>query len=177
MAYFLPWGVTLQLKIVTWQNEELASDALKIQAYQHYEANDYGLAASYVCGRPALAPAPAVGTSTAGAPEDRAPLYEQWWRDGDEPTYYIISPKVGRSASRFCRTPPCFRHTAPRFCHIAPCFLPHLSGIIYKNFPPLSPHRSPLLPYSSLLLPPSVRHHYSFFPPCASELQPQQSIR
>lgn len=95
---------------MTWQNEELASDALKIQAYQHYEANDYGLAASYICGRPALAPAPAAGTSTAGGPEDRAPLYEQWWRDGDEPTYYIISPKVG---SRW----------SPHLPHRCECFL------------------------------------------------------
>lgn len=67
-----------EVRIVTWQNEELTRDALPIYGYEHYKAKDY-----------ALAHAPFSGSSSAGGQ----------WTDGDEPLYYIVSPKdvvIGR---------------------------------------------------------------------------------
>ncbi|KAJ7513739.1 hypothetical protein O6H91_23G012400 [Diphasiastrum complanatum] len=58
--------------ILTWQNEELATDALSIHGYEHYKAKDYF-----------LTHAPFSGSSSAGGQ----------WAAGDEPLYYIVSPK------------------------------------------------------------------------------------
>ena len=82
----------VQLKILTWQNEEIASDALSIHGYEHYEATDYALAAWYPRQSKALgapgAPAKAV------SPSERSSDFTKWWADGDEPLYYIVSSKV-----------------------------------------------------------------------------------
>ncbi|KAI5078208.1 hypothetical protein GOP47_0005879 [Adiantum capillus-veneris] len=61
-----------EVRIVSWQNEELTRDALPIHGYEHYKAKDY-----------VLAHAPFSGSSSAGGQ----------WTDGDEPLYYIVSPK------------------------------------------------------------------------------------
>eukprot|EP00250_Pteridium_aquilinum_P016332 c23054_g2_i1 orf=454-3357(-) len=61
-----------EVRIVTWQNEELTRDALPIYGFEHYKAKDY-----------VLAHAPFSGSSSAGGQ----------WTDGDEPLYYIVSPK------------------------------------------------------------------------------------
>ncbi|KAK9124041.1 hypothetical protein Sjap_013643 [Stephania japonica] len=61
-----------EVRIVTWKNEELATDALPVHGFEHYKANDY-----------ALAHAPFSGSSYAGGQ----------WAAGDEPLYYIVSPK------------------------------------------------------------------------------------
>ncbi|XP_058097967.1 vacuolar protein sorting-associated protein 41 homolog isoform X2 [Magnolia sinica] len=61
-----------EVRIVTWKNEELAMDALPIHGFEHYKAKDY-----------ALAHAPFTGSSYAGGQ----------WAAGDEPLYYIVSPK------------------------------------------------------------------------------------
>lgn len=61
-----------EVRIVTWQNEELTTDALSIYGYEHYKAKDY-----------VLAHAPFSGSSSAGGQ----------WTAGDEPLYYIVSPK------------------------------------------------------------------------------------
>ena len=85
-----------QLKILTWQNEEIASDALSIHGYEHYEATDYALAAWYPRQPKALA-APGDETGTGKRSSD----FTKWWADGDEPLYYIVSSKVnGRSSFR-----------------------------------------------------------------------------
>ncbi|CAM6096608.1 unnamed protein product [Calypogeia fissa] len=67
-----------EVRILTWQNEELATDALSIHGYEHYKAKDY-----------VLAYAPFSGSSSAGGQ----------WAEGFEPLYYIVSPKdvvIGR---------------------------------------------------------------------------------
>ncbi|XP_077247070.1 vacuolar protein sorting 41 [Tasmannia lanceolata] len=61
-----------EVRIVTWKNDELAMDALPVHGFEHYKAKDY-----------ALAHAPFTGSSYAGGQ----------WAAGDEPLYYIVSPK------------------------------------------------------------------------------------
>lgn len=61
-----------EVRIVTWKNEELTTDALPVHGFEHYKAKDY-----------ALAHAPFSGSSYAGGQ----------WAEGDEPLYYIVSPK------------------------------------------------------------------------------------
>ncbi|KAK1320882.1 hypothetical protein QJS10_CPA03g02564 [Acorus calamus] len=61
-----------EVRIVTWKNEELATDALPVHGYEHYKAKDY-----------VLAHAPFTGSSYAGGQ----------WAAGDEPLYYVVSPK------------------------------------------------------------------------------------
>ena len=88
----------MQLKILTWQNEEIASDALSIHGYEHYEATDYALAAWYPRQPKALG---APGTpAKAATPSERSSDFTKWWADGDEPLYYIVSSKV---ACRPCK--------------------------------------------------------------------------
>ncbi|GJN01348.1 hypothetical protein PR202_ga18609 [Eleusine coracana subsp. coracana] len=61
-----------EIHLVSWKNDELTTDALPIHGYEHYKAKDY-----------ALAHAPFSGSSNAGGQ----------WAAGDEPLYYILSPK------------------------------------------------------------------------------------
>ncbi|XP_051120523.1 vacuolar protein sorting-associated protein 41 homolog [Andrographis paniculata] len=61
-----------EVRVVTWNNDELATDALPIHGFEHYKAKDYSLAHS-----------PFSGSSYAGGQ----------WAAGDEPLYYIVSPK------------------------------------------------------------------------------------
>ncbi|KAG8371237.1 hypothetical protein BUALT_Bualt13G0066800 [Buddleja alternifolia] len=61
-----------EVRVVTWNNDELATDALPILGFEHYKAKDYSLAHS-----------PFSGSSYAGGQ----------WAAGDEPLYYIVSPK------------------------------------------------------------------------------------
>ncbi|THF94930.1 hypothetical protein TEA_010772 [Camellia sinensis var. sinensis] len=61
-----------EVRVVTWNNDELATDALPVHGFEHYKAKDY-----------ALAHAPFSGSSYAGGQ----------WAAGDEPLYYIVSPK------------------------------------------------------------------------------------
>ncbi|XP_050206162.1 vacuolar protein sorting-associated protein 41 homolog isoform X2 [Mercurialis annua] len=61
-----------EVRIVTRNNDELATDALPLHGFEHYKAKDYSLAHS-----------PFSGSSYAGGQ----------WAAGDEPLYYIVSPK------------------------------------------------------------------------------------
>ncbi|KAI4334309.1 hypothetical protein L6164_019020 [Bauhinia variegata] len=61
-----------EVRIVTWTNYELSTDALPVHGFEHYKAKDYS-----------LAHAPFSGSSYAGGQ----------WAAGDEPLYYIVSPK------------------------------------------------------------------------------------
>ncbi|GAU45090.1 hypothetical protein TSUD_85760 [Trifolium subterraneum] len=61
-----------EVRVVTWTNDELSTDALPVHGFEHYKANDYS-----------LAHAPFSGSSYAGGQ----------WAAGDEPLYYIVSPK------------------------------------------------------------------------------------
>ncbi|CAA2955632.1 vacuolar sorting-associated 41 homolog [Olea europaea subsp. europaea] len=61
-----------EVRVVTWNNDELATDALPVHGFEHYKAKDYS-----------LAHAPFSGSSYAGGQ----------WAAGDEPLYYIVSPK------------------------------------------------------------------------------------
>ncbi|KAK9800354.1 hypothetical protein WJX73_009236 [Symbiochloris irregularis] len=92
-----------ELKIITWQSEELASDALSIQGFEHYEATDYALATCDPLGRhaPVLtressstkdASSPTDGASSDGHPP--AKRTREWLgSNGHEPLYYVVSPK------------------------------------------------------------------------------------
>ena len=84
------WGVSSQLKIVTWANEEVASDALSIHGYERYTAADYALSAWYPPRRGAWPPDGAPPAGPAGRPAG----VTKWWADGDEPLFYIVSSKV-----------------------------------------------------------------------------------
>ncbi|GMH11106.1 hypothetical protein Nepgr_012947 [Nepenthes gracilis] len=61
-----------EVRVVTWNNDELATDALPVHGFEHYKAKDYSLAHT-----------PFSGSSYAGGQ----------WAAGDEPLYYIVSPK------------------------------------------------------------------------------------
>ncbi|XP_031262566.1 vacuolar protein sorting-associated protein 41 homolog [Pistacia vera] len=61
-----------EVRIVKWSNDELATDALPVHGFEHYKAKDYS-----------LAHAPFSGSSYAGGQ----------WAAGDEPLYYVVSPK------------------------------------------------------------------------------------
>ncbi|KAJ9554711.1 hypothetical protein OSB04_009325 [Centaurea solstitialis] len=61
-----------EVHVVTWNNDELATDALPVLGFEHYKAKDYS-----------LAHAPFTGSSYAGGQ----------WAAGDEPLYYVVSPK------------------------------------------------------------------------------------
>ncbi|QHN98588.1 uncharacterized protein DS421_13g390830 [Arachis hypogaea] len=61
-----------EVRIVSWNNDELSTDALPVHGFEHYKAKDYS-----------LAHAPFSGSSYAGGQ----------WAAGDEPLYYIVSPK------------------------------------------------------------------------------------
>ncbi|XP_062184439.1 vacuolar protein sorting-associated protein 41 homolog isoform X1 [Phragmites australis] len=61
-----------EIHLVSWKNDELTTDALPIHGYEHYKAKDY-----------VLAHVPFSGSSNAGGQ----------WAAGDEPLYYIVSPK------------------------------------------------------------------------------------
>ncbi|KAH1225318.1 Vacuolar protein sorting-associated protein 41 [Glycine max] len=61
-----------EVRIVTWNNDELSTDALPVHGFEHYRAKDYS-----------LAHAPFSGSSYAGGQ----------WAAGDEPLYYIVSLK------------------------------------------------------------------------------------
>ncbi|XP_010488571.1 PREDICTED: vacuolar protein sorting-associated protein 41 homolog [Camelina sativa] len=61
-----------EVRIVSWNNDELTMDALPVHGFEHYKAKDYS-----------LAHAPFPGSSYGGGQ----------WAAGDEPIYYIVSPK------------------------------------------------------------------------------------
>jgi hypothetical protein len=83
-------GLTLpplpQLKIVDWHSVEKATDALSINGYEHYQANDYALEACYLPGNCRHGDR----SKTCQPTRD----FTKWWLDGEEPQYYLVSPKV-----------------------------------------------------------------------------------
>lgn len=73
-------GQRPEVRILTRENEELTSDALSVNGFQQYQAKDYR-----------LIHAPFMGSSEKGGQ----------WSAGDEPLYYIVSPKVSCCSHRF----------------------------------------------------------------------------
>lgn len=65
---------------------EKASDALSINGFEHYQANDYALEACYL-------PSNSWHTHRIKSAEPCRD-FTKWWQDGDEPQYYLVSPKV-----------------------------------------------------------------------------------
>ncbi|XP_028074583.1 vacuolar protein sorting-associated protein 41 homolog [Camellia sinensis] len=61
-----------EVRVVTWNNDELTTDALPVHGFEHYKAKDY-----------ALAHVAFSGSSYVGGQ----------WAAGDKPLYYIVSPK------------------------------------------------------------------------------------
>jgi len=93
-----------EVRIVTWKNDELTTDTLPVHGFEHYKAKDYALAHAPfsgfnnfpTCDLQFFSEASAahsnslelfvylyVGSSYAGGQ----------WAEGDEPLYYIVSPK------------------------------------------------------------------------------------
>ena len=65
---------------------ERASDALSINGYEHYQAKDYALEACYL-------PSNSRHDDRA-KPSTPSRDFTKWWLDGEEPQYYLVSPKV-----------------------------------------------------------------------------------
>eukprot|EP00191_Tetraselmis_sp_GSL018_P024055 CAMPEP_0177627530 /NCGR_PEP_ID=MMETSP0419_2-20121207/31253_1 /TAXON_ID=582737 /ORGANISM="Tetraselmis sp., Strain GSL018" /LENGTH=661 /DNA_ID=CAMNT_0019128691 /DNA_START=219 /DNA_END=2200 /DNA_ORIENTATION=- len=90
-----------ELRIVSWDNQDIASDALSLHGFEHYAATDYSLAAFHpmVCrgrapaSRAAGAGSASSGNSASSAPGRFARQPTKWWSDGLEPLYYVVSPK------------------------------------------------------------------------------------
>nr|GEZ76151.1 vacuolar protein sorting-associated protein 41 homolog [Tanacetum cinerariifolium] len=61
-----------EVHVVTWNNDDLEIDALHVLGFEHYKAKYYS-----------LAHVPFIGSSYAGG----------HWVPGDEPLYYVVSPK------------------------------------------------------------------------------------
>ncbi|KAH9618528.1 hypothetical protein KSS87_018147 [Heliosperma pusillum] len=61
-----------EVRVVTWTNDELATDALPVHGFEHYKAKDYCLSHTPLSG----------GSFINGR-----------WTAGDEPLYYVVSPK------------------------------------------------------------------------------------
>lgn len=78
---------------MTWNNDELATDALPVLGFEHYKAKDYSLAHVPFTGTCSFLLIfyiyhkifinLDVGSSYAGGQ----------WAAGDEPLYYVVSPK------------------------------------------------------------------------------------
>lgn len=61
-----------EVRIVTWTNDELSTDALPVNGFEHYKAKDYCLSHTPLSG----------SNYTNGR-----------WTPGDEPLYYVVTPK------------------------------------------------------------------------------------
>ncbi|CAO2813254.1 unnamed protein product [Amaranthus hypochondriacus] len=61
-----------EVRIVTWTNDELATDALPVNGFEHYKAKDYSLSHTPLSG---------------------SNFNNGRWAAGDEPLYYVVSPK------------------------------------------------------------------------------------
>ena len=89
-----------EVRVITWMNEELASDALTIHGYEHYKANDYLMASFYsvpLSGDLFGSVSSDSQSSSLDGQQNRGSSKEiesdQWWTEGDEPMYYIVSPR------------------------------------------------------------------------------------
>jgi hypothetical protein len=90
-------GRLLQLKIVTWGNEEIASDALTL-----HECGGAGRhAGRHSCSLSAFYPL-ATCVDRRLQPVESSREFIKWWPDGYEPIYYVVSPKVGGFGTAGC---------------------------------------------------------------------------
>ena len=62
-----------------------------VTGYEEYEASEYALAACYLPRTRASAHSRWSSSGTA-TPSSRQAT--KWWADGEEPIYYVVSPKV-----------------------------------------------------------------------------------
>ncbi|CAD7699980.1 unnamed protein product [Ostreobium quekettii] len=77
-----------ELRIITRENDEKSSDALSIGGFEHYVANDYSLT-TWGSGQGGTN-----GRQMAGAsPSGRSTQFVDWWTEGDEPLFYVVSSK------------------------------------------------------------------------------------
>lgn len=60
--------------------------------YEEYEASEYALAACYLPRTRASSHSRMASSSGTATPPARQPT--KWWADGEEPIYYVVSPKV-----------------------------------------------------------------------------------
>jgi len=89
-----------EVRIVSWTNEDLTCDALGIKGFEAYQANDYRLAAllPVATGKDGGVGAGGVsgadwGSSAMTGDKASAARRRHWWRAGDEPLYYLVSPQ------------------------------------------------------------------------------------
>lgn len=79
----------LQLKILLWRGDELASDVLPIAGLERGSGAD--AAASLACYYPLSKDRTLRADRRLTAP--RKAEYK-WWPDGYEPLYYVVTPRV-----------------------------------------------------------------------------------
>ena len=85
------------MHVVTWSNDELSTDALPVHGFEHYKAKDYLLAHAPFTGKVYLNHM--VCNLAHNKCGNCGPLYVGnsytggQWAAGDEPFYYIVSPK------------------------------------------------------------------------------------
>lgn len=97
------------MRVVTWNNDELATDALPIHGFEHYKENDYSLAHAPFSGKNTFSPCFGQGKTILNHKWFSTSHYSNncnWeplnagssyaggqWAAGDEPLYYIVSLK------------------------------------------------------------------------------------
>ncbi len=59
--------------------------------YEEYEASEYALATCYL---PRTRASSQVRMNGSGTPTPTGRQATKWWADGEEPIYYVVSPKV-----------------------------------------------------------------------------------
>ena len=80
-----------EVRLVTWENDEVCCDALTVQGFEKLKPSEYTLACWPNTMRPLLSDGKntesLLGRTTALDPQTK------WWDDLEEPMYYIVSPR------------------------------------------------------------------------------------
>ena len=101
----------MQLKIVTWAKEELASDALSVHGYERYQAADYALAAWCPApyrppGATVLQPAASLAAAASAAPQQLATAIRGAAAAVSRTASDVSSARWGAGGGRGSATPP-----------------------------------------------------------------------
>ncbi len=75
--------------------------------YEEYEASEYALATCYL---PRTRASSQVRMNGSGAATPTGRQATKWWADGEEPIYYVVSPKV--MCTVICTGTACIAHDA-----------------------------------------------------------------
>lgn len=75
--------------------------------YEDFEASEYALATCYL---PRTRASSQVRLNGSGAAAPTGRQATKWWADGEEPIYYVVSPKVTCTVT--CTSAACIAHNA-----------------------------------------------------------------